>query len=42
VRVPDEAATAPAKVTLKFPDWKEGRVVPATFQIPVVDRAVAR
>lgn len=26
-----------AKVTLSFPDWKEGKVAPATFEIPVVD-----
>jgi hypothetical protein len=38
VRVPDEAASAPAQVTLRFPGWKEGRVVPATFELPVVDR----
>jgi hypothetical protein len=26
-----------AKVTLSFPDWKAGRVQPATFEVPVVD-----
>jgi hypothetical protein len=28
-----------ARVTLSFPDWKEGRVSPATVEVPVVDRA---
>jgi hypothetical protein len=26
-----------AKVTLSFPDWKEGNVSPATFEIPIVN-----
>jgi hypothetical protein len=26
-----------AKVTLSFADWKEGKVAPATFEVPVVD-----
>jgi len=37
VRVPDGAVNGMAKVTLSFPDWKEGKVAPATFEIPVVD-----
>jgi hypothetical protein len=24
-----------AKVTLSFPEWKEGKVVPATVEVPV-------
>jgi hypothetical protein len=31
-----EGATGRAKVTLSFPDWKEGEVSPATFEVPVV------
>jgi len=34
VRVPDAAGKGAAKVTLSFPDWKEGKVIPATFKIP--------
>jgi hypothetical protein len=30
-----------AKVTLSFPDWKEGNVLPATFEIPVVSAQTA-
>jgi hypothetical protein len=37
VRVPAEAANGKAKVTLSFPDWKEGRVAPSLREIPVVD-----
>jgi hypothetical protein len=25
-----------AKVTLSFPDWKDGNVVPATYEVPIV------
>jgi hypothetical protein len=25
------------KLTLSFPDWKEGKVAPATFEVPIVD-----
>jgi RNA polymerase sigma factor (sigma-70 family) len=35
--VPDEAGLGMAKVTMTFPDWKEGRVAPATVAIPVVE-----
>jgi hypothetical protein len=35
VRAPDEAAKGKAKVTLSFPAWKEGKVAPATFEIPI-------
>ena len=37
VRVPDEAGNGKAKVTVSFPEWKEGKVAPATFEVPVVD-----
>jgi hypothetical protein len=36
VRVPDEAASVAAKVTLSFPDWTERKVIPATYEIPIV------
>jgi hypothetical protein len=26
-----------AKVTLSFPDWKEGKVIPATVEVPIVE-----
>ena len=35
--VPKEAASDKAKVTLSFPDWKDGKIAPATFEVPVVD-----
>jgi hypothetical protein len=35
VRVPSEAGKGKAKVTLSFPDWKEGKVTPATIEVPV-------
>jgi hypothetical protein len=35
VRVPPEAAIGKAKVTVSFPAWKEGDVVPATFEIRI-------
>jgi hypothetical protein len=35
VRVPKEAGNGKAKVTLSFPDWKEGKVEPATFEIGI-------
>jgi hypothetical protein len=37
VRVPEEAGKGKAKVTLSFDVWKEGRVKPATFEVPIVD-----
>lgn len=37
MRVPSEAGKGKAKVTLSFPDWKDGRVAPATYEVPVVD-----
>jgi hypothetical protein len=37
VRVPDEASNGNAKVTLSFAEWTEGKVAPASFEIPVID-----
>jgi hypothetical protein len=37
VRVPDAAGKGAAKVTLSFPDWKEGKVIPATVTIPIME-----
>jgi hypothetical protein len=37
VRVPDEASSGKAKVTLSFAEWKEGKVAPASFEIPIVE-----
>jgi hypothetical protein len=37
VRVPDEASNGNAKVTLSFPEWKEGKVAPASFEIPIIE-----
>jgi hypothetical protein len=37
VRVPEEAGNGKAKVRLSFPGWKEAKVAPATFEVPVVD-----
>jgi len=39
VRVPGEAGGGKARVTLSFPDWKEARVEPATFEIRITDPA---
>lgn len=35
VRVPAEAGKGKAKVTLSFPAWKEGKVIPATFEVSI-------
>jgi hypothetical protein len=35
VRVPPEAATGNARVTVSFPAWKEGNVAPATFEVRI-------
>jgi hypothetical protein len=37
VRVPDDAGTGKAKVLVRFDDWAEGKVIPAVFEIPVID-----
>jgi hypothetical protein len=36
VRVPEEAASTSAKVSLSFPDWKEREITPAEYEIPIV------
>lgn len=38
VRVPDGAANGMAKITLSFPDWRDRQVVPATIEVPIVDK----
>jgi hypothetical protein len=38
VRVPEKAGKGKAKVTLSFPDWKEGKVVPAAIDISIAER----
>lgn len=35
VRVPDDAGNGKAKITFSMPDWKEGKVTPATFEVPI-------
>jgi len=35
VRVPEEAGQGKAKVTVSFPDWKEGNVKAATFEVTI-------
>ena len=37
MRAPDAAGKGAAKVTLSFPDWKEGKVIPATVEIPIME-----
>jgi hypothetical protein len=37
VRVPENAGIGIAKVTLAYPGWKDRRVTPAMFEIPVKD-----
>jgi hypothetical protein len=37
VRVPDEAGNGKAKVRLSFPDWKDGEVASATFELPIAE-----
>jgi hypothetical protein len=37
VRVPENAGTGMAKVTLTYPGWKDRPVAPATFEIPIKD-----
>jgi hypothetical protein len=37
VRVEKEAGKGKAKVKLSFDAWKEGKVAPTTFEVPVVD-----
>jgi hypothetical protein len=35
VRVPESAGSGNAKVTLWFPDWKDGNVRPLRVELPV-------
>jgi hypothetical protein len=37
VRAPDGVGLGKAQVKLSFADWREGKVAPATFEVPVVD-----
>jgi hypothetical protein len=37
VRVPDDAGKGYAKVTVSIPDWKQGKVAPATFEVPTAE-----
>jgi hypothetical protein len=37
VRVPREVADGKAKVTVSYPGWKEGNVIPATFEVPLAE-----
>jgi hypothetical protein len=39
VRVPADAGKGKAKVTVSFPAWKEGKVAPATFELPILEKA---
>jgi WD40 repeat protein len=38
VRVPEEAATQPATITLSFDAWKEGGIFPSQYELDVVAR----
>jgi hypothetical protein len=35
VRVEGAAETGTVKITLAYDDWKDGKVAPATFELPV-------
>ena len=35
MRVADEVGKGKVKVTLSFADWKDGKVAPATFELPL-------
>jgi hypothetical protein len=37
VRVPDEAVSGKAKITISFPEWKKDHVAPATFEVPIIE-----
>jgi hypothetical protein len=37
VRIPPESGKGKAKVTLSFPAWKDAKIAPATFEVPIVD-----
>jgi hypothetical protein len=38
VRVPEEAGLGKANMKMSFADWKEGKVIPATVDIPVLEQ----
>jgi hypothetical protein len=38
VRAPDAIGEGKVKVTLSCPNWKEGKVVPVTIEVPVQKR----
>jgi hypothetical protein len=42
VRVPEDAGKGKAKVMLSFAAWKEAKVAPATFELPIEDAAPAK
>ena len=42
MRAPKEAGDGKAKITVSFPDWKDGKVTPATFEVPVLTAAALR
>jgi hypothetical protein len=37
VRVPDEAGSGNAKITVRMMDWKNQEVQPATVEVPIED-----
>jgi hypothetical protein len=39
VRAPTDAGLGKAKVTVSFPAWKQGKVAPATFEVPIIDKS---
>ena len=39
MRVDGAAETGTVKVALAFDDWKDGKVAPATFELPLAPRA---
>jgi hypothetical protein len=41
VRVPEEVGRGDVRITLSFPNWKEGRVAPATFRILAYEEPAA-
>jgi hypothetical protein len=41
VRVPANAGTGKAKVSVSFSAWPEGKVAPTTFEVPIVEKGTA-
>ena len=39
MRVEGAAETGTVKIALAFDDWKDGKVAPATFELPLPARA---